>query len=65
MSNDAEELINPFFSQISASPYTAAKNSGIKLISIPELTNEHSLSLKDLKALLKIYLIIKKYKPPY
>jgi len=31
MSNDAEELINPFFSQIAASPYTAAKNSGIKI----------------------------------
>ncbi len=40
-----------------------AKKSGIKLMSIPELTNEHSLKLKDLKALLKIYLIIKKYKP--
>ena len=40
-----------------------AKKSGIKLISIPELTNEHSLKLKDLKALLKIYSIIKRYKP--
>lgn len=45
------------------SMFNEAKNSGIKLISIPELTNEHSLNLKDLKALLKIYLIIKKYKP--
>ena len=45
------------------SMYNEAKKSGIKLISIPELTNEHSLNLKDLKALLKIYLIIKKYKP--
>ena len=45
------------------SMFNEAKKSGIKLITIPELTNEHSLKLKDLKALLKIYLIIKKYKP--
>jgi dethiobiotin synthetase len=28
---DPRELINPFFSPISASPYTAAKNSGTKI----------------------------------
>ena len=31
MVNDAEELLNPFFFPIPASPYTAAKNLGIKI----------------------------------
>ena len=31
MINDAEELLNPFFLSIPASPYTAAKNLGVKL----------------------------------
>lgn len=29
--NDAEELLNPFFFPIPASPYTAAKNLGVKI----------------------------------
>ena len=31
MVNDAEELLNPFFFPIPASPYTAAKNLGVKI----------------------------------
>ena len=31
MVNDAEELLNPFFFPIPASPYTAAKNFGVKI----------------------------------
>jgi len=31
MVNDAEELLNPFFFPVPASPYTAAKNLGVKI----------------------------------
>ena len=31
MVDDAEDIINPFFSPIPASPYTAAKNLGVKI----------------------------------
>jgi len=50
-------------SQDEKSMFNQAKKSGIKTISIPELSNEHSFKFKDLKALIKIYSIIRKYKP--
>jgi dethiobiotin synthetase len=51
--NDPRELVNPFFSPISASPYTAAKNSGTKididfiLASFNKLSQLHDLMLVE------------------
>jgi len=51
--NDAEELVNPYFFEISASPFTATKNLGIKfdvktvLDSFKQLSSIHDILLVE------------------